>query len=65
MKHDGGCSECRYWMATPATDYGECRRYAPRPPGPTVHGGEPDPVVWWPRTYPFDLCGEYAPLSGA
>lgn len=58
----GICGDCRFWDDK-GTEYGACRRYAPRaavrPDTPTDELAEAPPL--WPRTYHEDWCGEHEP----
>jgi hypothetical protein len=47
------CGSCKYWLPFPSKPegQGECRRYAPRPPGMEA--------TKWPKTMTADWCGEY------
>ena len=55
------CQYCRFWKKLSTdkklTNYGECRRWAPRP----VIASENSSWVEWPRTRNDEGCGECLP----
>lgn len=67
------CQKCRFWVAEPGEDSGECRRYAPRAILPISLGIQVDFVErdveipheaarrrpQWPETYLTEWCGEW------
>lgn len=54
------CPDCAYWLEEPGEDFGECRRYAPRP----VTGDVTKTVPYWPTTTSDEWCGEFRPATG-
>jgi hypothetical protein len=55
------CKACRFWQPLPTSPVGSCHRYAPVAEFPTAdirHTDEHLPVTW-PRTLPFEWCGDF------
>ena len=62
------CDTCRFWREIKDDDFGECRKYAPRPIAhPDLphgarygeHPGVPTSDPMWLQTYTEDWCGEH------
>lgn len=67
MKPKATCTTCRFWRPafTARSEFGECRRYAPRPD--SVHdpkytkGIRLNVAMGWPTTQEGEWCGEHQP----
>lgn len=52
---DQNCGNCRFWIQLrDGSDYGRCRRHAPRPMPDDAWGD-------WPEVFMRNWCGEWAP----
>lgn len=54
MTATDNCQTCRFWLPTPPTGYGLCRKRAPR-----VNHVDATFDGVWPETMPTDWCGEW------